>query len=161
MRILGLEARQSHQLDVLARPAPALGRRHAQLLQAELDVPLDRPPGKQRELLEDHGGGRLSRVSRPLGRLEVHLALGRREEAAHDVEQRRLAAAGGAEQRDELLRGRGEGHPIERAHRLPAAIDEGLTDTVDDDAHLRGTSASGEHLRRPHDVGEFESEACA
>ena len=88
-----------HLLDALVD----LGLRHAFLLQAEGDVVLDRHVRKQRVGLEHH-------VDRaPVGRDAFHVlavehdaARRRLVEAGEHAQQRRLAAARGAEQREEL-----------------------------------------------------------
>src|SRR2546425_13191150 len=46
VRIPGLKSGQPGRFDEHSRPSPALGRRHAQLLEAELDVALHRGHGK-------------------------------------------------------------------------------------------------------------------
>src|SRR3954453_8320042 len=95
----GFEARESQQR---ARGALALRTLHAAHLQAELDVLPHRLPGKQRILLEYHSA---------FGAGTVHLlavdsddARGRLEETGDRVEQRRLSAPGGTDDRDELAR---------------------------------------------------------
>src|SRR4051794_27752898 len=95
----GFEARESQQR---ARGALALRAWHAAHLQAELDVLPHGLPGKQRILLKHHAA---------LGAGAVYLlavdgddARGRLEEARDRVEQRRLSAAGGPDDRDELAR---------------------------------------------------------
>src|SRR3954468_13318308 len=95
----GFEAREAQQRP---RGALALRARHAAHLQAQLDILSHRLPGKQRILLEPHA---------TLGARSVHPlavdgddARGRLEEAGDRVKQRRLSAAGGSDDRDELAR---------------------------------------------------------
>ena len=132
MRVLRLEAGETGERDVLARAADAVGRRHAELLEAELDVRLHGAPGEQGGLLKDH---RRRRPARREVALELDHATARPREPGDDVEERGLAAARGADQRDELLRLDGEAHAPERLDGLAPAIGVRLRDPVDDDAH--------------------------
>ena len=71
----------------------ALGLAHPVQLGQQLDVLLDRAPGQQRRVLEH--------VAEPLA-VDEHGAATRIEQAGGDLQQRRLAAAGGPDDRDEL-----------------------------------------------------------
>jgi hypothetical protein len=79
-------------------PGQALGRGQAPDLEAERDVLANRPPREERVLLEHDGGERLARPHP----VEGHASLGRRLEPRDDLEQGRLAAPRGTEDRDEL-----------------------------------------------------------
>ena len=96
------EVRQAHQRHVALDDLGALRARWrgSPPAQAELDVAAHREPGKDAVLLEDHAAVR-ARARRSARR---RAAPGRRwaDEAADDVEQRRLAAARRADDRDEL-----------------------------------------------------------
>ena len=95
-----LEAGEAHHLDVLRDLGAGVGVDAALHLQAEADVLLDGAPGHQRVVLEDDGavgagaGDRLA--------VDRDLAGGRLDEAGDDVEERALAAAAGAHDREEL-----------------------------------------------------------
>ena len=108
-------ASQLDQLQHLGDAFPDLRLGHAFLLQAVGDVLVDRHVGKQRVGLEHH-------VDRALvGRHGGHVhavdedAAGRRLlEAGQHAQQRRLAAAGAAENREELAAMDVERHPVDR-----------------------------------------------
>ena len=68
-----------------------------------------------------------------------------RHEAADQIEQGRLAAAGGPEQRDEFAVADLERHLVERQHLAPARRTVDVADAVDDD--LRGRRHGG---KKPH-----------
>ena len=132
VRVLRLEAGESRERDGVARPRHALARAHTQLLQPELDVRLHGSPREQRELLEDHRGRRLPRPERAL---EEDVARARPEEPRDDVEERGLAAARRAEERDELLGVHCEAHVAEGLHGLAEAVGVRLRDPLGDDTH--------------------------
>ena len=67
-----------------------------------------------------------------------------RQEAADQIEQRRLAAAGGPEQRDEFAVADFERHLVERQHLAPARRTIDVADAVDDD--LRGRAMAARSL---------------
>ena len=93
-----------------------IGARHPGALQAERDIVAHRQMRKQRVVLEHH-------VDRPLMRqhrrdvpaVEQDPALVRRLEAGEHPQQRGLAAAGRAEQREEFARPDVERQPVHRA----------------------------------------------
>src|SRR5262249_58340694 len=93
------EAREVYEIEIIGGLGEALLFRDALHLQRPGDV-LDRgEPGKQGELLEHHaavGAGRTDRSP-----VEMHRAGCRRLEAADDVQERALAAAGRADDGDE------------------------------------------------------------
>jgi hypothetical protein len=93
-----LEPLEPDQLHVVLDAARPLGVR--QIEQAEPDVPLHGQPGEHAVLLEDDHPPPI----RPDDRLAVdaHLPGGRLVEAGHDVEQRGLAAPGGADHHHQL-----------------------------------------------------------
>ena len=103
-RPLVLGVRHVHQLEVVH--APSRGARRATSLPrntlstASCDVVVDGQPRQQRVVLEHHGAVRARLVD--LAVLEEHAAGGRLEQPGDDVEQRGLAAAGVADDRDEL-----------------------------------------------------------
>src|SRR5204862_7519834 len=95
------ELLQLDQLQLLERDFLALRLRHTLHLQPESDVAERRTPGKELgEVLEDDAavhaiaGHRLT--------ANAHLAIGGSEEPGDDVEQRRLPAAAGADETQEL-----------------------------------------------------------
>ena len=100
-RVMLLERGEAGETEQRARGALALAERGMPLhLQAELDVLAHRLPGKQRILLKHHaavGAGAVHRLA-----VDGDDARGRLEEAGDRVEQRRLSAAGGTDDRDEL-----------------------------------------------------------
>src|SRR2546425_3726014 len=93
--------------------------------QAPADVALDGPPGKERELLEDHAAIR----PRPgdLAAVDADLTGIRRDEAAENVEQGALAAAARADDRDELAVGDRHASEIEDLEG-PAILGERLAE---------------------------------
>ena len=105
---------------------------HAQLLEAERDVLLDRHVREERIGLEHHVHGLL--VRRHVGHVHAvdeDLAGRRPLEAGQHAEQRRLAAAGTAQQAEDLLLVDVEGDVVDRdelAELLgdPLHLDEGL-----------------------------------
>src|SRR6185369_12533501 len=84
--------------------------------QAEADVPGDREPREHAALLEHEDAARI----RPAHGLAVdaHLAARRLDEAAHDVEERALAAPGRTEDGDELAGGDVQIDVLEDRHLL-------------------------------------------
>src|SRR5262249_7447606 len=94
--------------DLLAVALGAVGAQR----ETERDVVLDRQPRKQRRLLEHHAAIR----PRSLDGLAIdeNPPGGRRFEAGDEVQERGLAAAAGADQRDDLLLLDGESDVEER-----------------------------------------------
>ena len=105
------------------RDLPAPGLRHASLAQSEGDVVGDGEPGKERVGLEHHAAIG-ARAGDGLA-VEQHAARGGAVEAGNDAQQRRLAAAGGAEDGDEIVVGDAERDRLQRAGRLGAAPGRG------------------------------------
>src|SRR5439155_16829505 len=117
-----LEPFQADQANELAGAVVALAlRRPAQKLQAVDDVAEHGPPGQQARLLEHHRPVR----ARARDRLAVQLegAAGDRLQAVDGVQERRLAAAGGADDRDELARTNVQGDAVDCLKRARRALD--------------------------------------
>jgi hypothetical protein len=93
-------------------PGPPLALADALQAQRELDVLRGGEPGQQRRLLEHQ------RRPRP-GTSTVPSSARR---AGDEVEQRRLAAAGGAEQADELALRRPQADVVEHERAVPEAL---------------------------------------
>ncbi len=108
-------------------------------LQRELDVPPHRHVRVQRVALEDHGDVAVLRLDVvDLAVPDLDRAFGRLLEPGDHAERGRLAAAGRAEEHEELLVGHLEGEVVDRGH-----VAEPLRDSTDGDpAHdLLGCSA--------------------
>ena len=93
--------RHLHQVEIVHHPGVALGAglgRCEHLVDTEPDVLIDRQPWQQAVVLEHHRAIRPRRID--LAILQQHAALGGVGEAGDDVEQRGLAAAGMADDRD-------------------------------------------------------------
>ncbi len=100
-RPLVLGMRHLHEVEIVHHPGVALGAalgfgKH--LVDAELDVLVDSEPRQQAVVLEHHGAVRPRRID--LAVFQEHAAIGGAGETGDDVEQRRLAAAGVADDRD-------------------------------------------------------------
>ena len=101
---------QAHQIE--QRIGAATGGFHVRLavyrvgdhlqLTAELDVLGHRQPGVEAVVLEHHGAVNAGAVNRLAAQQEVAAAVG--FQPGHDAQQGRLAAAGGANKGDELVR---------------------------------------------------------
>jgi hypothetical protein len=128
VRVVLREPGEPDHRQHLPRARLALGAGHAAVLETERDVVAHGAPGQQGVLLEHHRG---QRRSRPLG-LDAHLASGRVDEAGQDAQQRRLAAAAGPDDAEELTDLSLQRDPVERDHRAPAAL-ESHADFVHDD----------------------------
>src|SRR6516225_1221563 len=87
--------------------------------QTEADVAFDGEPGEDGTFLEDEDAPWVGTADRLA--LDNRFAGGRALEAAEDVENGRLAAAGGSDKTDEFAVGDGEVDAIEHADRLAAA----------------------------------------
>jgi hypothetical protein len=105
---------------VLAGDSHPLARR---LAERKLDVLLRRQPREQRVALEDHAA--VATGCEDLLAGDEHLSLGLLLQAGDDREQRRLAAAAGADHGHELLLGDVEVDAVER-DKLARAILEHL-----------------------------------
>ena len=125
----GLRAAQPLELDEGEHLLDArLDRRtrHPVLMQAESDVSGDGEMRKQRVALEHHvDGTAVRRNRRKVLAGEQHLPLVGRLEAGEHAQQRGLAAAGGAEQREELAGIDVEAEPIDRGNAGKALRDGG------------------------------------
>src|SRR5437899_3335580 len=86
-------------------------------LQRQQDVVLGIPPGEEGRILEDEPECAPASSGRRDVARDADRAVGRGEDVRDEAEQRGLAAAGGAEQRDELARPDGQAHAVERAER--------------------------------------------
>ncbi len=94
------ELRQTHRLEVLVRALPALRRGHPLEPQAVLQVVADGEPAEGGVGLEDHAA--VAADVRHRLAVEEDLARGGRQEAGDGLQDRRLAAARGAEEDDDL-----------------------------------------------------------
>jgi hypothetical protein len=129
--VLVLEALEAGQLEQ-AEGAPA--RRlpvEAQHLYRQHHVVEDVPPRQQDGILEDDADVAAGAVDGPPA--QVHAAGGARQEAGQDLEERGLAAARLAHDRDELALGDVERDAAERAHERAALRAIGLLEVRDDD----------------------------
>src|SRR6266508_3254229 len=134
-RIAVLEAGEPDQVDEGLRPPLALLARKSHAFQSVENIAAHRLPRKQREMLE-HDAAIWPRRADRLA-LDQNPAGLRGEKAADEVEQRRLAAAGGAEQRDEFTPTHVERHVLEREHRPPARWTVAMAHACDGDLRLR------------------------
>src|SRR3954453_10754013 len=96
-----LEAGQTDLADEGVSDLVSLRLGHATLAQAEGDVLAHRQPGKQRVGLEHHAA--IGAGAGHLASIEHHTSAGRAIEAGDDAKQRGLAAAGRAEDGDEVV----------------------------------------------------------
>ena len=120
-RELGAAARQADQLQQLLDPGGDRRLRHLAVHQAVGDVVGDREVGKERVRLEDDAVVALGRrQDRDVAPGLEDAAGGLRLQAGDDAQQRRLAAAGGAEEADELALARSSGRcPAQRPGSEP------------------------------------------
>jgi hypothetical protein len=118
MRIVVGEIRQPHGLDRVHGTLAPLHCRYALEFEANHDVVEDRVPGEQSILLEHVGD---LPGCRPVHGMPVdsNLAVGRRHQAADDVEQRALAATARADQAQELALAHAKRDCIEGFDRAP------------------------------------------
>ena len=136
-----LETLQPDQIDERLRALLALRARQPLPLEAVENVGAHRLPREQREMLEHDaavGPGPGDRLA-----VDQDLAGLGREKAADEIEQRRLAAARGAEQRDEFPLAHVERHVVERQHRPAARRPVGVAHALDDDLRHDDINASG------------------
>src|SRR5690606_29200884 len=113
-QLLGLRAEADERERLVDAPV-RLRALHALHGKAEADILAHRHVGKQRIALENHAEAalfRLERIDAPVA--EPDLAAGERQEARQAIERGRLAAAGRAEQGDELPGLDGKVDPVER-----------------------------------------------
>src|SRR5205814_7346087 len=95
-----LVAGEAHEVDVLLRLLEPLVHAQTARLQAEGDVVHDGEPREKSEALEDEGRAPVDAQERLV--TEEHAAAGRTQHAGDDAEERALAAAGGADEAQEL-----------------------------------------------------------
>jgi hypothetical protein len=95
-----LEALKPNQLDVFSCEALALRGRHPVQPRAKFNVALHRKPWKERVRLEHHAAISPRPCDAPA--VQQHTARRRRDQAGDHPQQRRLAAATGAYNADEL-----------------------------------------------------------
>ncbi len=119
----------------------ALLRRERAVFEPVEDVAADGEPGKQRIFLEHHPA--IDAGTRDRLAVDVNVAL-RRNEAANDVEERALAAAGGADDRHELAFAHIEVGARERPHLLAVRL-VGLGDAADSDLRRHVAHAFGKY----------------
>ena len=138
------EARKMHEIEIVGGLGDALGPRQSLHLERPSDVLDGGEPGKQRELLEHHaaiGAGWPDR-----GAVEAQFAAARRLEAADDVQERALAAAGRAHDGNELVLVDGQRQAIDGGD-APVLDRERLVEI----AHLQQRHRRGPRPRsRPH-----------
>ena len=99
-RVSLFEPLQPDHLDVVRDAALAFCAR--QFEQAEADVAFDGEPGEDAAFLEDEDAARVGAAH--CFAIDGYLPAGRREKSGHGIQQRRFAAAGGAEQAQRTLR---------------------------------------------------------
>ncbi len=99
-------------------------------LHAEVDVAVAGHPRQQRVVLEHHGAVRAWRVN--FAAVAHHHARGWQRESGDEVEQGALAAAGMADQADELALGDVEVDALERVERTARGVEHHF-DVLDDD----------------------------
>src|SRR5262249_11111520 len=128
------EGLEVHEREELATARVALERIVARDLQWEPDVPQRRAPGQEHGVLEDEGELR-ARLRRGHGAAPDHDLPDRRvEDAAHEQEQRALAAARGADDGKELTITDLEIDVPEGLQRLTTAASVGKADLSEQDA---------------------------
>ena len=128
---------------------------------AEANVVPDGEPGKDAAFLEDEDAPRIGSVDRLA--FHQHLALRGGEEAADDVEQGRFAAAGGADEADELALLDFEVDPFQHVDGFAAArAGECHPQVADDDGRMRrlggaarGCSVMADSIRPLHRLEAF------
>src|SRR5690606_9255654 len=149
-----LEALEADLVDVGSDDVPGLGVPPPLLPEAEGDVLRHREPGKERVGLENHApvGARAGDAAP----VEPHLARAGPVEPRDDAQERGLAAAGRAENGDEVIGRDREVRRRQRRHRRPAAHPrEGARDVVDDElahASLHGKSQRLAALNRKSEM---------
>ena len=137
VRMVVEEVAELDQVEHLLRPGGPAGAVVAHQLERQLDVVLDRPPVEQDRGLEDHAV--VAVTARPGRRLAVDrdAAVGRRDEIADDPKEGRLAAAGWADQRDELAAANVEVDPWSAVVTAEPAVTKVLSTPV-----IRTTSSA-------------------
>src|SRR5947208_16868969 len=97
-----LEPGQADELDELLRPLGRLALVLTLDLESEDHVVHDRSPGEEGVLLKDKGAVEARTDDRVT--VDQDLATARLDQPINDSQQRRLATAGGADNRDEVAR---------------------------------------------------------
>src|SRR5712691_7379682 len=148
VRVGAGKALEVHQGEEALGGLRARRPRHALHLQPELDVALRRAPREELgEVLEDD-----ATVEAPAGdgpAADADLALRRREEAGHDVEQRGLATPAPAHHAEELRLPEAEGHVAQGDDAaLPRPVLVGDAAQLDV-AHLKSGGATAAPPRHP------------
>ena len=146
VRIVVREIAEPDELDEMPRDLVPLLDRDAVELQRELDVADHRAPRQQAEVLEHHAGV-LARL-RHRRSFDGDATFVRRDQSGGEPQQRGLAAAARAEQRNELTPADRRVDAVERHHEVgllglpkPHAHGEELAHAVIDD-HGRGRRAA-------------------
>ena len=142
----GFEAVEPDGVDGLQRALAGLDLADARRARPDLHIVEHGQPGEQREALEHHRHA----LGRPVDRLAVerHRALGRAGEAGDEPQQGRLAAAGAAEQRDDLARAQGQRDVLQdRRALLARALGEALAHMGDVEQRRSGHIEHGEPLK--------------
>ena len=114
------KAFEADHLDVVGDALRAF--RRGELEEAEADIAFDGEPGKDAALLEDEDAAGIG--SGDYLAIDADLSAGGGEEAGHGAEQRRFAAAGGAEEADELSFGNFEVDVFEHGVLLPSRVND-------------------------------------
>ncbi len=131
-RQLALLARQLHELERPVDPGGDVVGRDAAHPESEADVPRHAHVREQRVVLEHHAEAALLRRQHvdPLV-VEPDAALGQRHQPRDAVQRGRLAAAGRAEQRDELAAPDRQRHVGQRVERLARGTREAARHAVE------------------------------
>jgi hypothetical protein len=138
-RALGGEVFEPDEAQQLRRALVIAPRVAPRQLRGEQDVLEHAAPVQQHRRLEHHpdlGDGAPDRMVR-----DLHAARGRRAQPGHDAEQRRLAAARGTDERDELAARDGEGDVAEGFDRAGRRLVR-HADPVEDDQRPRWISGA-------------------
>ena len=141
-----LEAAQAHLGNEELAALLLVGLAHAAFAQAEADVLRHREPGKERVALEHHAAVGARAIDALA--VEQHLAGGRKVEPRDDAQQRRLAAARGAEDGDEVVLAHLEVDGQQRLRALPLGAGEDARDALDGKLVVRHHSAAHAKRRR-------------
>jgi hypothetical protein len=129
---MGPEVREADQVEELGHARLDLRLRLAHDLERQRDVLFDRPPIEQDRRLEDDAEETLPACVDRVEAVDGDRAAARRFQRRHEAKQRRLPAAGRADQRHELADTDRERDMVER-HRLAVPALEDLGDAVDGD----------------------------
>eukprot|EP01133_Synstelium_polycarpum_P020280 gene20280-biopygen16633 len=123
---------QAHQIERFLDPFVGFSLGDIAHLQAEADVLAHRHVRKQRIVLEHHAETAILRLQRVDALVIDEYAAARRGEQAGDaIERGGFAAAGGAEQSDELALADGKRHVLQRIVRTEGAAHAVKTDFLE------------------------------